>query len=283
MLDGTFLERPDTHRHITAREELLDGRELPGLELSPVVAESRRFPEAAADALTAQLTTHGLGLVQLDEPLADERFLALGRLLGTAMPETDPTVQPYVERGVILNLLSEHDRTGDVALQPFATNYLSLHTEGSGRPPAEQPRYIVLMCHDPGDATSARTVLVPMRAVARAMDPASLDTLSRVRYRHDARLAPIVRYDDGRCVFTFRDFLDQPLRWTSHGPADEQTVNDAIADLLRAMYSAASAASVHWRAGLVVVIDNRFFFHGRTAGPAVASAHRRHLRRLRIV
>ncbi|WP_320064504.1 TauD/TfdA family dioxygenase [Micromonospora sp. RTGN7] len=283
MTDGTFLEGHSTHQYLTLREGLLGGRELPGPDVTALTAESQQFPEAAADALTAQLETHGLGLVQLDDSLSDDRFLALGRLLGTAMPETDPAVQPYVEQRVILNLRSEHNRTGDVALQPFATNYLSLHTEGSGRPPGDQPRYIVLLCHDPGDATSARTVLVPMRAVAAAMDPASLATLSQVRYRHDARLSPIVRYEDGRCVFTFRDFLAQPLEWTSHGDADADTVNDAIADLLRAMYSAESASSVHWRAGLLVVIDNRFFFHGRTAGPAVASPHRRHLRRLRVV
>ncbi|WP_437913608.1 TauD/TfdA family dioxygenase [Sorangium sp. So ce302] len=248
-------------------------------------ASAAEFPDAVRERLLRELGERGLVAVQLDEPLSNDRFTTLGSLLGTASPETDPAVLPYVERGVILNLVAEHGRTEDVSLQPFATNPLTLHSEGSGRRAEEQPRYIVLMCRDPGDeGTAAQTVLVPMAAVAEGLSPDALATLEQTRYRRSPDGPWIARRVDGRWVFSFRDFLSQPLEWTHAGHAPSaDAINGALRDLLASMYAPGAAIRVHWTRGKLVIIDNTFFFHGRTAGRSAGSSRRRHLQRLRIL
>jgi hypothetical protein len=281
-MEGSFVEQP-SHAHVRLRHELLDG----GQVLPPppsVSARSADFVDVVQGVVLEGLRRQGLAVIQWDEPLSNDQFLSLGSLLGTPIPETDLAVMPYVERGVILNLVSAHERTADVSLQPFATNYLTLHTESSGRPADQQPRYIVLLCDDPGDsATSAQTVLVPMAKVERLLSPARLARLRRTRYRNTPGSPPIVRELDGRLVFSFRDFVGDTLEWATAGDdAGPGDVNDAFAGLLASMYGT-PAMGVHWTSRLLVVIDNTFFFHGRTAGAGgVNPARRRHLRRLRI-
>ncbi len=282
VVEGVFAERPGDP-HVRARRELLDGRsELPAPDVPVRTARANDFPNAGGGALLAGLGRRGLAVAALDRPLTNDRFLALGALLGRAMPETDPSVRPYVEDDVILNLVTEHEATPDVALQPFAASPLTLHSEGSGRPAAGQPRYIVLMCLEPGAATGTQTVLVPMADVARRLTPAQADVLSRTRYRRNERGPAILRYAGGRPVFSFRDFGSQPLEWTHTGGAGAAEVDKAIRALLAAMYTG-GAAGTRWRPGSLVVIDNTFLFHGRTAGLVDPSVPRRHLRRLRIV
>nr|BBG06566.1 alpha-ketoglutarate-dependent dioxygenase [Streptomyces sp.] len=280
---GTFLTAADDP-HVPLRERTL-GNGTPLRDLAPRPGPATGPHDALHAEVSDQLWRRGLAAVQLDEPLPNDRFTALGAFLGTAMPERDPAVRPYVEDEVILNLRSEHRRTDDVSLQPFAGNYLSLHTESSGGPVERQPRYIVLMCVAPGDASQgARTVLVPMRDVARRVAPRTTDVLSRTRYRHHPGVPTIARKAGDRWVFSFRDFLTDELHWTREGPeGDAVAVNDALRDLLAAMYAPGHARAVHWRRGLLVVIDNTYFFHGRTAGSAAPEARLRHLKRLRIV
>ncbi len=281
-MEGSFVEQP-SHVHVQLRHDLLEGRTV--LPAPPSVqARSADFLDVMEGVAREDLRRRGLAVIQWDEPLSNAQFLALGSLLGTPIPETDPTVMPFVEQGVILNLVSTHERTTDVGLQPFATNYLTLHTESSGRPADQQPRYIVLLCDDSGNsATSAQTVLVPMVEVGRLLSAARLELLRRTSYRNAAGSPPIVRELDGRLVFSFRDFVRDTLEWTTtvdeSGPGE---VNDAFAELLASVYGA-SAMGVHWTRGLLVVIDNTFYFHGRTAGAGgVNLERRRHLRRLRI-
>ncbi|MBI0298321.1 TauD/TfdA family dioxygenase [Streptomyces sp. PRKS01-29] len=282
---GTFLAGA-ADPHSTPRERLLGN----GVPLSEVTGRPRPDltagpPDALHQEVSEQLWRHGLAAVQLDEPLPNDRFTALGAFLGTAMPERDPAVAPYVEQEVILNLRSEHARTDDVSLQPFAVNHLSLHTESSGAPVDTQPRYIVLMCLAPGDAEQgARTVLVPMREVARRLAPETLAVLSRTRYRDRPGVPPIARRVGDRWVFSFRDFLADELQWSYEGPEEDATaVGDALRELLAAMYAPEHAQGLQWRRGLLVVIDNTYFFHGRTSGSATPEARRRHLKRLRVV
>src|SRR5205085_9044849 len=92
----------------------------------------------------------------------------------------------------------------------------------------------------------------------------------------------ILRQVGTRPVFSFRDFMAQPLAWC-HQPIDgtgADTVDAAIRALLAAMYTPDGVVGVRWHRGLLVVIDNTFFFHGRTAG-RVSATHptprRRHL------
>jgi alpha-ketoglutarate-dependent taurine dioxygenase len=277
--------------HVGLRTALLDPASLlPAPGAAEIPADTAGLSASARTALHASLREHGLALLRLtgdktDERLAgdgtDEWLLRLGDQLGTPMAETDPAVQPFVDRGVILNLRTRYDRTDDTSLQPFAANYLSLHTESSGRPAGEQPRYIVLLCQEPGDQAAAQTVLAPMTSVAGALSADDLALLARVRYRHGHSPYPIVREEHGRPVFGFRDFLDQPLDWVCTADADEERVNAALRRLLIAMYSSA-ATGLRWKRGLVAVIDNRAHFHGRTAG-STSVRRPRHLRRLRLV
>ncbi|MEV5773395.1 TauD/TfdA family dioxygenase [Streptomyces antimycoticus] len=272
--------------HVPLRERLL------GNGIPPADVTGRPRPDLASgpsdtlhEEVSEQLWSRGLAAIQLDEPLPNDRFTALGAFLGTAMPERDPAVAPYVEEEVILNLRSEHARTDDVALQPFAGNYLSLHTESSGAPVERQPRYIVLMCLAPGDASQgARTVLVPMREVARRLAPETLAVLSRTRYRDRPGVPTIARQVGDRWVFSLRDFLADELQWSYEGPEeDAAAVGDALRELLAAMYAPEHAQGLQWRRGLLVVIDNTYFFHGRTSGSATPEARLRHLKRLRVV
>ncbi|MFD9389290.1 TauD/TfdA family dioxygenase [Streptomyces sp. NPDC060000] len=284
MTHGSFRASP-SDPHVAAREVLLGGgTRLPG----PDVSHTQDHGPAESDTLhrevSEQLWHRGLAAVQLDAPLAHDRFLALGDYLGTAIPETDPAVLHYVEDGIVLNLRSEHAPTADMSLQPFARNPLSLHSESSGTALAKQPRYIVLMCVDPGDdAEHAVTVLVPMQEVARRLAPRTLELLSHTRYRDRPEVPPIARRVDGHWVLSFRDFLGQELQWTHSGDdTDAESVNAALRELLTAMYEPEQAAGVRWRRGLLVVIDNTYYLHGRTAGPVAPPRRQRHLKRLRI-
>ncbi len=302
VVSGTFTPRSD-HLHVALRTRLLEGFALPAPEARPVPAGRDRL----APWVCERLRDTGLALARLDRPLDPADLLALGAELGRVAEETDPTVQPYVAQGRILNLVSGRGGTDDVALQPFSTGPLTLHSEGSGRPLADQPRYIVLMCQDPGGSdTAAQTVLVPMRAVAERLAPRALHVLRALRYRDAPGVPTVARTEGGRTVFSFRDFSSRPLHWRAEGdvrrspdggsdarpssdtaegtrssPEDVAKVNDALAALLAAMYRPEKAFGVRWRRGTLAVIDNTWFFHGRTAG-RFGGGTPRHLQRIRV-
>jgi alpha-ketoglutarate-dependent taurine dioxygenase len=285
-LTGEFLEQPDDP-HVQLRKQLLDRAE-GRLPSAPVTAGSADdLIQQGAAGVEAVISAGQCGF-QLTEPMSDKQFQKFGEQLGPLQPERDPTVQPFVANGVILNLVTAHDQTADVHLQPFATNSLSLHSEGSGRPLADQPRYIVLMCCQPGTADTAQTVLVPMSAVADRLDPETQAVLSQTRYRDNPDGPSILRSvvdphtAESRLVFSFRDFGAAPLAWHYTGDLPRGVdVNAAIRALLAAMYTPEGASAVQWRRGMLAVIDNTRFFHGRTAGHV--QTVRRHLKRLRVL
>ncbi|MGW1061772.1 TauD/TfdA family dioxygenase [Micromonospora rubida] len=281
-LRGSFLERPHD-RHIPQRAELLGGRPLPPPELVPEPVPAG-WPVGQVEAvLRCQLTEHGLGLVDLGEPMTSAHLLELGHRFGEIMPETDPAVQPNVEDGRILHLISAEGDTADATRQPFATSALSLHTEGSGRPADGQPRYIVLMClHAGDDENAAQTVLVPFAGVDERLRQTDREILAHVRYDRPG-VPPIRRRVDGRPVFSFRDFQAETLRWVSDTDQfDAVAVRDALAALLAEMYGGGAARGLQWRRGLLAVLDNTYAFHGRSAAPFHGSTRHRHLKRLRI-
>lgn len=284
MITGTFIEAA-SDPHVQRREALLAaGHALPALSAIHSATADRLSVELRGE-LGAALQSTGLLCVQLEEPLPPALFVALGRQLGTPLPETDPAVQRYVDDQVILNLVSEHRDTEDVSLQPFANNALTLHSESSGRPTAEQPRYIVLSCREPGLASgSAQTLLVGMDGVVKRLASDDLITLAQTRYRSAREVPTILRNFAGRAVLSFRDFLGQPLAWVCTRPdATESSVNETLRRLLAALYAREGAQAVCWRRGMLVVIDNTFHFHGRTASTGPTTGPRRHLQRLRIL
>lgn len=279
---GTFVERMDDP-HIALRSALLDGRLLPPPRIDARSVSVADGVAAVESTLRSQLDRCGLGLVTLDEPLASADLIALGERLGQLVPETDPAVQRNVESGRILHLISADGNTAEQSRQPFATGSLSLHSEGSGRPVSDQPRYILLTCLHPGDdENAAQTVLVPFAAVDAGLRAADREILDHLRYdRPD--MPTVRRMVDGRPVFSFRDFRDDALDWVCDpdqgGP---EKVRGALAGLLQAMYDEAGARAIRWRTGLLAVIDNTWWFHGRSAAPYLRSTRHRHLKRLRI-
>jgi hypothetical protein len=279
---GAFLERRDD-RHIALRAALLDGRILPAPDLPPRPVAPEVGVGVIEAVLRRQLEQHGLGLVALDEPLASPELLALAARLGRIMPEADPAVQPNVEGGQILHLISAEGNTADVSRQPFASGPLSLHTEGSGRPTSGQPRYIMLMClHSGDDENAAQTVLKPFTSVDARLRPVEREILGHIRY--DRPGVPTVRrMDNGRAIYSFRDFRSDALNWVCDtdrfGPEE---VRGALAALLEAMYAEAGAQALHWSRGMLAIIDNTSSFHGRSAAPFAGSTRHRNLKRIRI-
>jgi hypothetical protein len=270
---------------VALRHALLGAeRMLPALSPSSVTAAASVTAQLQGE-LGKILQDTGVLCLQLDQPLSAPHFLELGKQLGAPLPETDAAVQRYVDEQFILNLVSEHRDTEDVSLQPFANNALTLHSESSGRPSGEQPRFIVLSCREPGVASSsAQTLLVAMKAVAGGLASDDLLTLSQTRYRSVRDVPTILRHVGDRAVFSFRDFLGQPLEWVCTRPgATASSVNETLRRLLAAIYRHENAHAVHWRRGMLIIIDNTFHFHGRTASTAAVTEPRRHLQRLRIL
>lgn len=283
-MDGTFVEQV-TDKHIQLRQDMLEsGTILPPPLLDTIKLQTNNFLTTVDNTILNTLYKTGHVVVQLDEPLSNKQFITLGSLLGTAMPETDPAVKSYVERDTILNLVSEYGHTQDVSHQPFATNFLTLHTESSSRRAEEQPRYIVLMCNEPGDdATAAQTVLVPMATVERQLTPDEIAILSQTRYHNSYHGPSIVRSLGDHHVFSFRDFHTQNLEWTyANNDQSADDINTTIRSLLASMYAPGASTGVHWKCGMLIIIDNTFFFHGKTAGSFTTSTKKRHLKRLRI-
>ena len=281
-IDGSFMESR-TDEHVSRRRFLLEGGVmLPSAQTLVCKVRVEDLQERCG-LLLGDLERDGILAFELDRVPTNEEFMALGALLGQAMPESAPEVQPYVEHGVILNVINDNDYTTDTSLQPFATNPLTLHSESSGRKPSEQPRYIVLMCCEEGGSGGAQTLIVPMAAVSRDLSPGSLAALSCTRYSHNDDGAHIVRQSGERVVFAFRDFFREQLSWSYRSEELPLVgVNVALRELLASMYEPQFAMGVQWTPGKVVIIDNTFFFHGRTAAHAT-SVKRRHLKRLRIL
>lgn len=285
MLVGSFQERADDV-HVACRNALLSSHRVYPQPDIPIAQIASTTPLQSVVELTrSSLERDGLALMQFEALPSHEQFKLLGEGIGTLMPETDPSVQPFVDESVILNLISVHSHDQDTTLQPFSTDFLSLHTECSGRTLAEQPRYLMLLCLDTGDdATRAQTVLIPMTAVASGISARGLQLLQTTRYRHCVDGPMIARSTANGPAFSFRDFQSNRLDWINEddGVTDDEEVQVAIRDLLSSMYDTGQTQGIHWQRGLLFVFDNFRFFHGRTSGAVVPTKRKRHLIRLRI-
>lgn len=284
---GIFRQRPD-HPFVALRQAVLAGDRTSSLPFAPEPAQSAT-PADAATVVLDQIERHGIGLVQLDQCMTNAEFRAFGDVLGRAQPERSPDVRARVEDQVILNLVTDSGPTGDPARQPFGANPLSLHSESSGAPLSAQPRYIVLMCLSAGaDSESGKTILVPMSAAHDSLDQSARTLLATTSYDLattsydlDGHPPAILRSVGGRPVFCFRDFQDTPLRWKSTSSVETSAVDAALSQLCVAMYGA-TVYGLTWSAGLLAVIDNTCYFHGRTTTPTPRRGNARHLKRMRL-
>ena len=263
---GMFLEGSDDP-HIGLRQAMLVDAAMLGGSITAVSGKADSFEQQALPTARELLSSLGLCLFQLDRPLSVEAFEAFARKIGQPVPETNPQVQSNVERGVLLHLRTSFPPTQLVELQPFSASFLSMHSESSGHAVADQPRYIALQCLEPGELESApRTVLASMEAITKQLSAQTLDILCRTRYDGPSTSPPILRRQREQWVLSFRDFHRHSLAWVHDGPATSDAVQSALRELLAAMYAGVDSSAVRWTRGLLLVIDNQRWLHGRTEG-----------------
>lgn len=248
--------------------------ELPGISgVARGCAETMQW----VDELRARLGESGVAHVELDGQLPADRFIALAAAFGDPQPETSAEVARFVDDGIVLNLSPALEWSSDGAFEPFSWSAVRLHSEGSTRPTAQQPRYIMLHCVEPGSPTTGdQTILISMADVCARLTDEQAAILSTVRLGSSDDAAPLMRASPP--VLCFRDFGGAEIRWTCAQPsASPRQVVHSIVALAIAMYTA-PCYGVHWTRHALTVIDNHRFFHGRTRGAGV----HRHLRRIRI-
>lgn len=285
LIKGEFIE---AHQdlHVRSRSELLGNHQLPPLSIasSPVSLADFINGEHHVQNLYDSARVNGCGTLSLEDPLDDDRFVQVGERFGQCQEELDEDVQAHVSKKVILNLRTDRGLTRDTRFQPFSSNFLTLHTEGSGRRIEDQPRYIILMCVEAGfTETAGQTVVVLMESIIKQLSAESIEILRCTRYDNDSGSPYILRYSEGRWVICFRDFYDQILRWVHEGNGTTDQVNSAIRGLLIAYYTAKDAQAIYWKRGLVVVLDNHHVVHGRSDGRFESGGLHRHLKRIRVL
>lgn len=234
--------------------------------------------------LREQLAASGLAAVRLDRMLTAEEFLTLARLWGTPIPEHSPGVQPFVEHECILHLVMRWGGTDNVDRQPFSASPILLHTEGSRRPIVDQPRFLLFDCIEPpADGSGGGTIVVPMADVVTQLDTATRAVLSGIVYVGEG-MPPVLRWEGGRPVFSFRDFGTEWPDLSLPPGIDSADAVPALIALLHALYRRDALYSVRWQPNMVVVLDNWRLFHGRTAVAERADRwDARHLRRIRVL
>lgn len=277
MRSGTWIESK-VERHVELRARVLSGQ---ATRFTPLRTTPVDDVEHAVEHARLALGRAGVALVDLPAPLTIDELIAFGERFGRVMPETHPSVQDRVERGVVLNLVREHAATRDVELQPFSTDSLLMHTEHSLRPVAAQPRTIVLSCvvADAADA-DAMTVVSPTEAVLDRLAPSERELLEGLYLK--GAPAPILRTEGLRQVLAFRDFGPDALAWTHSADVDPVAVGAAVSALVASVYEPATLRTVSWRPGRLLLVDNWAVLHGRTASLDQARPRPRHLQRVRI-
>ncbi len=219
--------------------------------------------------------------VSLDRDLSTNELIRVGRDLGPLIPERAPSVQSYVEEGVVLNLKTELPVTSDIALQPFAENFITLHTEGSFAALDLQPRYLVFLCLVPSAPDcGGQTLVLPFCSLVDRLSASVVETLLHTTL-DDTAGVPVLRRIGSRLVLCFRDRENAPIGWESP-VKDADVVNHALGSLLLTMYSAPELAGIHWTAPSMVVLDNLALLHGRSQTPLVSQQPSRHIKRVRV-
>lgn len=281
MLEGQY---QSTDKGVEkCREFLLVDKKLnlPDIE----VLKPEKIQEFAETGLQGYLDENHSCLIKLNQLLSNEEFLAIGKLLGTPIKEfaSDPVVAPYIENEVILNIKSNNAIKDNPSSQPFTSRYLTLHTECSRRKAEDQPRYLVFMCCNSGQFSEAKTIMVPTKKIINALTKQEIDTLLHTHYATET--PSLLRQENGHFIFSFRDFYPHPMNWvyTGNDAKTEKEINEVITSLLLKIYDPDNATGIQWEEGLLMILDNRHFFHGKQKGKQIESTNTRHIKRLRII
>jgi alpha-ketoglutarate-dependent taurine dioxygenase len=262
--------------------------------LATIEAEAERLDERLGLILEG-LAGEGAVKISLERSLTNREFLRFGARFGELIPE-HPSVLNYVDETYILNVRQELPETDDYQLQPFAENYITLHTELSHLPSVERPRYLIFMCEQaPAPDTGGQTLLVPMQKIYEQLTSEQRHILQHTRYGSSlipdqpsdfSALSTFLYHQNNRPVFSFRDLGQQTLNWeyldTAGLQVTRKDVNDAVRGLLNALYDPRHVYGVRWSPAVVWIIDNTFFFHGKTYCRIDTQRGRRWLKRLMV-
>jgi hypothetical protein len=280
-LYGQFLESKD-HPHVQLRGELLQSNTAASFS-HPTIKLASDPSDNSRKILKYLEKGGGIARFSFSNNPLNSDLIAIARQLGTPMAERSNDVAEFVEDLFVLNVVDRFDHLAPVAMQPFSSAPLSIHTESSGNPISMQPRYILLYCVDQGQFSGgAATLGVSMADVAAKLSDHDISLLAQTRYSRCPPGSNILRFTAHGPTFSFRDFCQEALDWICEAPsAKPEYVNNAIGALLKAMYSANSIA-IHWQAGTIAVIDNWRFFHGRSAARHKPGSNR-WLKRIRIL
>lgn len=256
-----------------------------------VLREPQWFPSngvvienSVAETLTREaahigdrLNNIGVALFQLTRPLDTAEFIALGTSLGVPERETDQSLMQRVANGVILNITSDDCLPVTECTQPFTTQPLTYHIEGSRRPAGTAPAYLLFQClQRPVVDSGGQTILRSIPDTITALSEATRTVLAGTVLNPELTTATVICERTGRMTLNFRDPAPAEFLWRS--PYPDGDVIAALTELLWVIYDPAGAVGVPWRDGMVAIVDNDWWLHARTGG----CPGERHLQRIRI-
>jgi alpha-ketoglutarate-dependent taurine dioxygenase len=285
-MQGILRDRPHD-AHVALRERVLRQEAWypapPGAD--PHMADAGDL-ETLAERLRTGLAAHGSTIFPLNRLLTNQELLAVAERLGRVQA-LDPTLHPWAEQGLILNIRAERAEMPERDWRTlFAENYLKLHSELADRPLGVQPRYLLFQCVEPPRRDSGgQTVLVPMEAVRRRLDPREAAILTGVRWAKYRDPPPFLSWYEGREVFALDDFEGETLLWRYEGEepgVTREEVESVLRALILAMYQPNDMLGLHWEQRSVAAFDNHRYFHGRTFVPPSVDGPPRHLRQVRV-
>lgn len=272
---GTYQEH-DHSLHLAVRNAFLYGH----------AQKARTIPIYAFNddpkCLQTILKNNGVVAFKLAVDWNISQFLNLCSTIGTPLPEHALEVQKFVHDNVVLDVKEVFEQAPDSNMRPFSRDAILAHTENSRAPLATQPNLLAFYCvtAEPQDSP---TYLVNMQDVLTKLEPDDKTILEHVRYAVPNSMSPILSARDGTRFFSFRDFGHEPLLWTSDATQfDERRTNLAIERLLEAIYTQPPTA-IQWEPGLLVVFNNKAFFHAKPANTLSAQKLARHIRRIRLL
>ena len=119
---------------------------------------------------------------------------------------------------VILNLKPDSIDRATEDNQPFTSQSLTYHVEGSRRPRGRSPAYILFQClASPEPDRGGQTILRSIDGALAALTRSAHQILSETILYPDATDAPVIYTGVGRTTLNFRDPAPLPFVWCCLG------------------------------------------------------------------
>lgn len=237
----------------------------PYLDITPYIVD--------VDGMVEQVEREGLAAVDLSVPVDADRMLSLASILGSPMPEHDKSIQSNVIGGSVLRLVTVYDQGADHTLQPFSADELTMHMERSMAPLSDQPSHLILGCIvPPRPDAGGQTIINDMKNIFRVLTQDEQDVLSESRQRLLNNGRPsvvsantIIAEYGNRKYFSFRDAGEYGDDWDLESSVGNDMLAGIVHKMYNQLYKTSNIRAVPWEEGRVIIIDNRRFFHARTA------------------